>query len=325
MGCPQNKQKGQYDLMGKTMGTYYKVSLNEKQTDLKADIDSILVDINQSVSTYIPNSTISKINQFTGESYTDFRNDRHFDIIFNQSKNIYTQTNGYFDPCVMPLVNYWGFGYTEKKPVESVDSLKINEMKSYSNFAQTKLERNSKGVVQLKKFKPETQLDFSAIAKGYAVDKIARYLHQKGIKDYLVDIGGELVAKGKNPKGNDWKVGINEPTETSAINSLQAVAFLNNQAIATSGNYRNYYEKDGQKYVHTINPKTGYPEISSLLSVSVFAKDCMTADAYATACMAMGLDQARQLIESKAELEAYFIYAEQDSLKTYQTKGAPIQ
>lgn len=304
---------------GKTMGTTYHITYSDAQNrNFKPVIDSILVAINLEVSTYIDTSTISKFNQATAGVF-DLKTTSeaqkgqpatHFIANFEAAKNIYEKTAGYFDPTVMPLVNYWGFGYTPKKPVTQVDSVLIDSIMGYVGF--DKLEYSGSQNLSIDKKEAGTQLDFSAIAKGYAVDDLGRFLEKKGIKNYLVEIGGEVRARGKNAAGKFWTIGINVPKEDAAATDFQATAQLENLALATSGNYRNFYEVEGKKYSHTIQPKTGFPERNTLLSASVFAKDCMIADAYATAFMTMGLEKSVTLAEQTPELDAYFIYSDED-------------
>ena len=315
----QHKQSPYVSLQGETMGTYYRVTYSDaEERNFQSEIDELLRIINLEVSTYIDHSTISTFNKSDGSlqmSYNpesqqiDNYPNTHFLANFKAAQKIYLKTDGYFDPTVMPLVNYWGFGYTEKKKVQNVDSIQVDSLLQLIGMDKIQLS-GSGDDVQLIKNQSQLQLDFSAIAKGYAVDAIARMLSQgKKVEHYLVDIGGEVVAKGKNSKGKFWTIGINLPKEGAAVDAIQTAVPLKNRALATSGNYRNFYEVDGIKYSHTISPKTGFPERNTLLSASVFATDCMTADAYATAFMVMGLDKAFDLASQTEELEAYFIYS----------------
>ncbi len=317
-GCKEATTSLTSDLAftGETMGTTYMVKYHDagKRSHKKA-IDSILVAVNQDLSTYIPDSYISVFNK---EKKTTYKGAPHFDKVFIKAKEIYQKTDGAFDPTVMPLVNYWGFGYTPKKAVTDIDAAKVTEMMTSVGFNKI----ISPNISTYTKQNANTQLDFSAIAKGYGVDVVADFLEQKGIENYLVEIGGEVRTKGKNPRGNWWLTGINTPVSDASVKDFQAKVSLQNKALATSGNYRNYYEVNGKKYAHTINPKTGYPEANTLLSASVFANDCMTADAYATACMVMGMDKAYALINRYSELEGYFIYSDENGdMQTKYTKG----
>jgi thiamine biosynthesis lipoprotein len=319
-------------LNGETMGTYYRVSYGDAQErDFQREIDNLLEMINLEVSTYINTSTISQFNSGTTAYELNSAADsiqqanQHFLANFKAAKEIYEKTEGYFDPTVMPLVNFWGFGYTEKRASTTVDSTTVDSLQNLVGF--NKIHLTEKGnQITIAKSEPHAQLDFSAIAKGYGVDEIGRLLREKGIDNYLVDIGGEVLAKGLNVDGNIWRIGISLPQEGAAAQEIQTSVLLQNRAIATSGNYRNFYEVDGVKYSHTINPITGYPERNTLLSASVFAKDCMTADAYATAFMVMGIQKAMIKAANIPEIEAYFIYSGQDGeMKVNYTEGlAPL-
>ena len=196
----------------------------------------------------------------------------------------------------------------------------IDSLRQFVGYEKVSLTPEGKVMKQ----DPRVILDCSAVAKGYAVDVIAQFLQKKGIRNFMVDIGGEVVVSGKNPQEQWWRIGINKPVDDSlAVNQdLQTVLNVTGVGIATSGNYRNYYYHEGKKYAHTIDPKTGYPALHSLLSATVVARDCMSADAYATACMVMGLKRATEFVESRADIDAYFIYTdEQGNFQTYMTRG----
>lgn len=317
-----------YMVQGETMGTYYKVSyLGTEVASLKMSLDSLLVALNLEVSTYIPEALISRFNH--GDLHAidaeTLQAAPHFLAILERSLELSETTDSYFNPTIMPLVNYWGFGYTPKRPVTSVDSSKVDSLMNFVGLDMIDYDPVivAPSAIQLDKEFPGTQLDFSAIAKGYGVDLIAAYLQQQGISNYFVDIGGEVVAYGNKGNAEDpWRVGISVPDENAAPTDLQVAVPLFDQAIATSGNYRNFYEVDGQKFSHTINPFTGYPERSNLLSASILAKDCATADALATACMVAGLDKAYALIDRLPEVEGYFIYGDkQGQLQVKVTPG----
>lgn len=316
---------------GETMGTYYKVTYSDSlKRDFKKDIDSLLVAINLELSTYIDTSTISIFNQTTdslslhNHVYNgiseDAQRNKHFITNIEASKQVYEQSQGAFDPTVMPLVNYWGFGYTPKKAVEKVDSLTIDSIMQYIGYNKITFSRGEDCVV--KKSLAGVKIDMSACAKGYGVDAVGRLLSQNGLKDYYVEIGGESVGFGNGKSGDGWNVAITIPKENAAILDYKAIIKLKNKAIATSGNYRNFHEVNGSKYAHTINPKTGFPEASRLLSASIFTDECMMADAYATACMVMGLEKAKPFIDSLQGVEGYFIFStETGELKTEYTEG----
>ncbi len=300
------QQKNKKSLcQGKTMGTYYRVTYLDHR-NFKPHIEEVLKELNNQMSTYIPNSSISKINQSQGEFRSSLSSLNYFIPVFNAAKHIYKDTEGSFDPTVMPLVNYWGFGYTEKK-IREANPKEIDSLQQLLGFNAFTLEINDQSVT-IKKDKRLAQIDFSAIAKGYGVDQIAVLLESKGVYNYLVDIGGEVSAKGKNERNAYWTVGINTPKPEARATDLQQIISLQNKSIASSGNYRNFHEKNGKKYGHTINPKTGRPELNQLLGATIIANDCMTADAYATASMVMGLEKAYKMVVSNPQLEGYFIY-----------------
>ncbi|MFN7116736.1 MAG: FAD:protein FMN transferase [Saprospiraceae bacterium] len=311
MACnnePKQSEQEYRSFEGKTMGTYYRVTYADSlNRDFAKAIDQLLIDINNEVSTYIPTSTISQFNQT--QSALDITGKIHFIKNLQGALKVYNQSNGAFDPTVMPLVNYWGFGYTEKKPVTQVDSVKIDSLIQLVGADKIQLEQTGNQTV-LKKSEPGVQIDFSGIATGYALDTIGRFLEYKGVKNYLADIGGEQRARGVNPKGKIWTIGINIPEETAAKTAILNTVELKDWTISTSGNYRNFYEVNGVKYSHTINPKTGFPERNTLLSATVFAAECIDADAWATAFMVMGIDKAFDSAEQNRDVEAYFIYSD---------------
>ena len=250
-------------LSGKTMGTTYHITYHDPQNrTLKEDIVSLLLEVNNDVSTYIDSSFISKFNA----SKTGIKLDatfassdspnRHFLMNYYKSKQIFEMSEGAFDPTVMPLINYWGFGI-EKRPVLKVDSIRIDSVMQFVGYDLIKFHEDQ-GLIE--KQKEGVGLDFSAIAKGYGVDAVCELFDQLGIKNYFVEIGGEVRAKGKNDKDRIWTAGVNTPTENAGAADFQVVVQLPNLAIATSGNYRNFYEVDGIKYAHTIDPFSGYPK-----------------------------------------------------------------
>ncbi len=297
------------ELKGLTMGTTYQVKyFSDGVMNYQEEIDSLLQEINQSLSTYLETSEISRFNSSTLHKYEQ----PYFYDILRKSQNIYKATSGAFDPTVMQLVNAWGFGpQSHEIPTKpEVDSLLLTVGFDSIFFDE----------LSVCKLRPNTQLDFSAIAKGYAVDVIAAFLADKGHINTFVEIGGEITARGVNQEGKPWAVYIEKPDEGKR--SVQAMVSLADIAIATSGNYRNFYEKDGKKYAHTISPYTGYPVQHNLLSVSVFAQECAIADAYATAFMVMGIEKAQEIVKATEGLEAYFIYSDHNGeMQTLATKG----
>ena len=324
LSCSSGEQQasGPYaKLAGETMGTTYRIAYSDPQgRDFQQAVDSLLEWVNLEVSTYIGQSTISRFNQADSlfnlayhprTQEAEGHSNRHFLANYFKAREVYENSEGYFDPTIMPLVNYWGFGYTPKKAVQAVDSVAIDSLMNFVGFDKVHFTVNGEDSL-LVKATPGVQLDFSALAKGYGVDAVARLLASRGIQDYMVEIGGEVAARGQSPRGGDWKIGINVPREDAGMQDIQTAVPLHNQALATSGNYRNFYEVNGAKYSHTISPFTGFPERSILLSASVFAPDCMTADAYATAFMAMGLDKAFALASRLPGIEGYFLYNQED-------------
>jgi FAD:protein FMN transferase len=302
---------GKITLAGKTMGTTYNITyLDVNGRDLQNSIDSLLVVFNQSLSTYIPDSELSQFNH--GDSLR-FKLPYMLPVL-KASKEVFEKTGGSFDPTIGPLVNSWGFGPSGPELKDSVDIRNLLNLVGFNKleFSDTLLTKKIPGIY----------LDFSAIAKGYGVDVLGEFLESKGIANYLVEIGGEVVVRGVNEKGELWKLGINRPEESATASDLFSIIALDNRAMATSGNYRNYYVKDSLKISHTINPATGYPVNHGLLSATVIAKDCMTADAYATALMVMGTDRAMALDSALNEIEVFLIYSDgQGGYKTFASES----
>lgn len=313
--CKENttsKKIDYFSIKGETMGTYYSIKYSdEKKRNLKPQIDSILVAINQSLSTYIPDSYISKINSTTDKNISMIA-DQHFINNYTEAKKIYEKTEGLYDPTVGAMTNYYGFGKDRRVMRENIPSTTLDSLKALVGMDRFLLQTQA-SASQITKSDANMQIDFSSIAKGYAVDEISNYLLRNGYNNHLVDIGGDGLAKGLSPSNKDWSIGINTPVENSPINEFALVISVSNKGLATSGNYRNFYIAGEKKYAHTINPKSGLPEITTLLSTSVIADNCMIADAYATACMVMGLKKSQGLIKSMPGLEACWIHdADQD-------------
>jgi len=297
-------------LKGETMGTYYTMQYDlgvEKVS--QSDLDSILVEFNQSLSTYISNSTISTFNTSKDTFCYMETVDKYFKVVFDRSKEIYLITNGAFNPAIMPLVNYYGFGYEKSKKVEEVDTTFIREIMPALDFDSITMRFDTiQNSWCIEKKLSKAKIDFSAIAKGYGVDVIAKYLENQGAKNYMVDIGGEVRTLGQNQQNKDWVIGINRPSDKANLDEVELMLSISGKSIATSGNYRNYYESKGQKFAHIIDPKTGFNRPTDILSTSVITDDCMTADGLATAFMVMGLDKALEIAEQLKEVEACFIY-----------------
>ena len=311
--CSQiDEQRGAF---GEAFGTTYSISYySEDLIPMDKALDSIFEKVNQSMSTYRETSDISRINR--GDSLVEV--DSLFTQVFKLSKKVWKDSKGYFDPTVGNLVNQYGFG-PETGPKE-IDSLAIDSLMQYVGFE--KLELNGNKVV---KQSPEIYLDFNAIAKGYAIDLIGQYLDSREVEDYLIELGGELLAKGVNrERGSYWTVGIDDPLQTAGQRELTATLQLKDRAMATSGNYRKHRRdsKTGALYVHTINPLSGIAKKSDLLSVTVLAENCALADAYATAFMAMGYDLSKLLLSRNDDLDAFLIYSTlEGELKEYATPG----
>ena len=282
---------------GKIFGTLYTVTY-EHNADLQPQIVAAMQAVDNSLSPFNRQSIITHIN-----NNDSIEVDTLFTEVFRTAEHIYSESHGAFDPTVAPLVNAWGFGF---KRGMDVSSTTIDSLKELVGLSRVKLENK-----RVEKADGRIMLDFSAIAKGYGSDCVAQLLDSCGIQNYMVEIGGEVVVKGHNKNGNPWGIGITKPIDDSlSINQeLQTVLRLTDCAVATSGNYRNFYYKDGVKYAHTIDPRTGYPVQHSLLSATVIADNCMRADALATAFMVLGVDSAMAYCERHPEIEGYFIVA----------------
>ena len=295
---------------GNAFGTYYSITYRAPK-DMHEAIRERLAAVDNSLSPFNKGSLISAINE-----NRDTVADAMFTAVFNLAQNISEKTSGAFDITVAPLVNAWGFGF---KNGIVVNSLTIDSMMQYVGYSSIALNDS-----KVTKQHPETMLNCSAIAKGYGCDAVAALLAENGVNDFLVEIGGEVVAQGTNPKGKSWTIGINKPIDdpTGQSQELQTAINASGIGLATSGNYRNYREENGRKIAHTIDPRTGYPVTHSLLSATVIAPDCATADAYATAFMVVGMEKAMEICNDNEGIEAYFIYASEDgTLKTAETEG----
>lgn len=314
LGCKESTTWVKNQNIGNALGTTYSVIyLSDNTLDFQKEIDSVFKAVNQSMSTYIPSSDISRIN--SGD--TTVIVDHMFKDVFELSQKVYKSTNGYFDPTVGPLVNAWGFGPGKQL---TLDSTKVDSLLRYVGFDKVSLTIDN----QIKKASSEIFFDFNAIAKGYAIDRLGAMLNEKGVKNYLVEVGGEVLTKGINQlSGNKWSVGIDDP-QVEIGRELKSIVELENMAMASSGNYRKFRidPETGEKYVHTIDPKTGYTKNSKILAASVIAQDCASADAYATAFMAMDLEESKKLLGNEDGLEAYIIFLDDDGLaQDFMTDG----
>lgn len=285
---------------GFIFGTVYNITY-QSDDNLKSSIEAELHKVDNSLSPFNKQSVISKINRNESSD-----TDRMFTEVFSLAQKISEETDGAFDITVAPLVNVWGFGFkNDTQPTVHV----IDSLRQLVGFDKISLTDG-----KVKKDNPRIMLDCSAIAKGYACDVVAAFLKKKGIENFMVEIGGEIVTQGINSERLPWKIGVTKPVDDSLNTNqeLQTVLNVTNKAMATSGNYRNFYYKNGKKYAHTIDPKTGRPVQHNILSATVLAGNCATADAYATAFMVMGLDKAKTILDKHPELMAYFIYSDRN-------------
>jgi len=298
-------------LEGNAIGTTFSIRyLDRSDINFEMKIDSLIKAINKSTSTYIPTSDISKINN--GD--TTIVVDAYFEEVFNKSEKIYKDTDGDFDPTVGILVNAWGFGPGEQ--IEDLDSIKIQELLKFVGFDKVKIENR-----KVQKLYPEIYFDFNAIGKGYLVDIVGRLFEAYDIRNYMVEIGGEIRARGVNEHNIPWRIAIENPNFDGS-RSFATVVQLHDESMATSGNYRKFRTtEDAKKYVHTINTKTGYASESNLLSASVISKsDCADVDGYATAFMAMGLEKTIDFLKTHLELKVFLIYIDdKEEMQTFES------
>jgi FAD:protein FMN transferase len=304
IACSNNVKKNLVTYKGSVQGSFFHIKFYGGSDSISAinDIDSLFKVIDQTASLYDSTSMISKVNDNMKTELNE-----HFIKLFNKSQEVSQATGGCFDITVGPLVKAWGFW---KKKGMDLSQKQVDSLLTFVGYNKVRMVNTGKGSHILKEHQ-ETMLDFNAIAQGYTADVIADYFNNKKITDYLIEIGGEVRASGTKEGNISWVVGIEKPAKNSEAEQLiQEKVELKNKSMATSGNYRKYFIKDGIKYSHTIDPATGYPVHHSLLSVTVLADDCSSADAYATAFMVMGLDKAKDFLKNHSEMEAYFIYSD---------------
>lgn len=319
------------EVVGEAQGTTYSIKYSSEEVAesvLKPAVDSLLLDIDNSLSTWVPTSLISELNNSEETEITFDDHFNYFTEVFKNSRKVYSETRGAFNPTVGPLSNAWGFGFKNREQMtpERVEALLPLVGFEYDDIRLTRKTEESQSSPErvLVKRDAKMELDFNAIAQGYSVDVLGRMLREMGIASYMIELGGEVLTSGLKPDGEKWRIGIDEPKETLEERSLNAVLELTDIAVATSGNYRKFYEIDGVKYAHTLDPKTGYPVKHGMLSATVLAATCWEADAMATAFMVMGPDSAMAYMDGKSELElaAYFIYNDEEgNMKTYLSKG----
>lgn len=283
---------------GQVFGTFYHITY-QNDSSINADIVAELAKVDAALSMFNKESVISRINR--GENV---ETNEMFDNVFTLAERVSDHTDGAFDITVAPLVNAWGFGFKTGNPPTKTA---IDSLRSIVGYKKVKLQNH-----RVTKSDPRVMLDCSAIAKGYGCDVVAQLLRRRGIDNYMVEIGGEVVTHGISEKRLPWKIGVTKPTDDSlATNTeLQTVLNVKDRAMATSGNYRNFYYRGGKKYAHTIDPATGYPVQHSILSATVLASNCAEADAYATSFMVMGMERAKLVLDKHPELMAYLIYSD---------------
>lgn len=312
ISCNQKKVLHLVKFSGEAQGTYYAVTYyDEYSKNYQPQIDSILKAFDLCASLWEPKSLICRVNNNDSSVVLD----SNFIEIFNKSMKISEETNGSFDITVGQLVNAWGFGFESRS---KIDQHKVDSLLKCIGYKTVTLIDG-----KIIKENPLTKIDFNAIAQGYSGDILARFLESKGVENYLIDVGGEVLGKGSKPDNSSWTVGIEKPAKNADDERiLEAKVKLKNKALATSGNYRKYYEENGVRYSHTIDPKTGYPVKHTLLSASVLANECWEADAYATAFMVMGLEKSKEFLAKNPQIQAYFIYSDgKGNFKTYISDG----
>jgi FAD:protein FMN transferase len=309
--CVPSTDQNRIQFSGQAQGTYYMITYYASDTLVtQHEIDSLLRDFDMVASVYQQQSLISRVNR----NETDEVNNAYFTEIFNLAQRISKETDGAFDITVGPLVNAWGFGFKNRM---DMDQQKVDSLLVLVGYKNIRLVNNT-----IIKDQPDIQIDFNAIAKGYAIDVIGNFMESRGIRNYLVDIGGEVLAKGTKPGNEQWIIGIELPgEETTSERVIKATIKIEDLAVATSGNYRRFYEIDGIKYAHTIDPFTGFPVQHSLLSATVFADSTGKADAYATAFMVMGLEKAKKFLDSASNIDAFLIFSDKEGeIQTYATE-----
>ena len=305
------KQPEKMVLQGLAQGSYYAITYYDEQNrNFQHEIDSIFHAVDMSVNLWVDSSVISKVNRNEEVLLDDIFIDN-----FNIAQEAARLSDGYFDPTISPIVAAWGFSY---KHGDSITPQLIDSLKQLVDYRKVRIE-NGKVI----KDNPDMTLDFNAIAQGYTSDLIAAFLANQGIKNYLVDTGGEIMARGGKPNGKSWVVGIEKPADNwDSEQVVQTRIALRDKGLVTSGSTRKYVERDGRRYSHCIDPKTGYPVEHQLLSVTVLAENSVWADALASICMVMGLEQSLPFIESMDGVEAYYIFAnDKNTLETYATEG----
>lgn len=328
ISCDSNKSKERNqekwtEFVGETQGTTYHIIVSDTFLNFsQISIDSLLREFDLSLSTYIPESVISRLNA-SQDSISISDPSGFFMTCYEESRQVYRKTGGLFDPSVYPLVEGWGFMKNMETPLNQVA---VDSILDFVSFEHGKLHQITfnKNQISLKKVHPGFKIDFNAIAQGLSVDILDQFIASKGHKNYYVEIGGELIVRGKNREGKKWSIGIDTPIENATEREIKEIIEISGKAMATSGNYRKFYVRDGKKFAHTLNPKTGFPVQHNLLSATVITDKCSTADAYATAFMVMGKDASLKFVENHPELnlEIYLISSDKSGkMKTDYTKS----
>jgi len=311
--CNTASDGAYHTVRGFTQGTTYTIKYQHPTlTDLSKQIDSLLLHFDSSLSTYDSTSIISEINRNVPEVKTDSL----FRTVFRESRRVYQISGGAFDITLAPVIDAWGFGPGQ---AQDPDSAMIDSLLRYVGMDKVSLVGD-----EIHKTDPHVQLNVNAIAQGYSVDVVSAYLEDLGCTNYMVEIGGEIRTHGVNEEGNFWRIGVDRPEFGNMIpgEQLQVIINMHDRSLATSGNYRKFYEKDGVRITHSIDPVTGYPKASNLLSVTILADECITADAYATACMVMGLEKGKEFVEGQKRVDAFFVYGnEYGSYQVWFTDG----
>ena len=319
-----NDELNEYKIQGNAQGTTYHITYyTNKEQNLKPDVDRLLHQIDNSLSSWVENSLISQMN--TKDTHRVVVHDTHnyITVNFKKAREVYVKTSGAFDPTVGPIVNLYGFG-SEKK--SAIDSSKLKSLKKRVGFEFDRIRLSqfdstgNAGPVRLfYRSEPEIQIDFNGIAQGFSVDELKNLFEKNDVTDFMIELGGEIITRGKKSNGESWKIGIDKPVSKGEQRALQAALKLDNKAVATSGSYRKYIEKDGKKYSHTIDPQTGLPVTHNLISVTVISDKCIDADAYGTAFLVMGTEKTKTFLSENEDLglDAYLIYDDNGVFKTW--------
>lgn len=334
-GSPQPKEETSKDKVfdetvfsGEAQGTTYTIRYIGDTTSYQTSVDSLLERFDKDLSNWREGSLINQINAHdrTDTVFAFYDSTKYFSVLFDVSREIWQKTEGAFDPTVYPLVELWGFGLTNRQEVNEtmVEEVRSKVGMEPANVDMIEMNRDEYiyDVTHIRKGQEGVRMDFNAIAQGFSVDLIGELLEERGIENYMVELGGEVYCKGVNSKGTDWRIAVDKP-KTEGEREFQAVLNVNNSGVATSGSYRKFYEEDGVRYSHAIDPRTGYPVQHSLLSVTVMTSSCAFADAYATAFLVMGKEASQQFLEENADmgLEVYLIWDEDGEFKTWSTPG----